>query len=310
MDTRKVKTMAIVNPASAAGRTKQCWERIQQALHKSLGVCDAVFTEYPGHATSLARDALQNGYSMVVAVGGDGTFGEVAGGFFEGKTALFPHACLGLIPQGTGSDFGRTLGMDNNWAQACERLADDSYKTIDVGHVTFVDHQGNDAQRVFINVASFGCGGAVAKAVKLSNKKLGPRLSFALATFKTLIKYQDQAVEVTADGQETQTLAITNYAVCNAKYFGGGMQVAPSAKIDDGRLETTIWSGFDLKDFIFLQHQLYKGSHIKNKRTQTGSTRHLFATSDDIVLLDVDGENPGRLPATFSIIPQSLKLKV
>ncbi len=302
--------IAIINPAAAAGKTGKRWPRIRRFLNQSVNTCDEVLTEYPGHATELSRQALRDGYGMVIAVGGDGTLNEVAGGFFEGKQALFPDALLGFIPQGTGSDFRRTFGMGTDWVEACERLSGTSSRTIDVGHVRFVDHYGEDAERIFINVASFGCGGAVAKAVESTGKRFGARLSFALTTLRTLLRYRDQPVGVTVDSRDTENLHITNYAVCNAQYFGGGMHVAPQAQVDDGQLNTTIWSGFNLWDFVLKQGQLYRGTHINDARTRTESVRRLHATSADTVLLDVDGENPGRLPASFSIIPAALRLKV
>ena len=95
-----------------------------------------------------------------------------------------------------------------------------------------------------------------------------------------------------------------------ARFFGGGIQVAPHARIDDGQFDVTVWSGFSLRDFVFQYHALFDGSHVENPRTLVRRAQYLHATSDEQVLLDVDGENPGRLPASFTIIPRSLRIKM
>jgi diacylglycerol kinase family enzyme len=159
-------------------------------------------------------------------------------------------------------------------------------------------------------VASFGCGGAVSRAVAAADKRMGGRLAYTMTTFRTLVRYHDQSVVITIDDDEAQELSITNFAVCNARFFGGGMQVAPSAQVDDGQLDVTVWSGYRLRDFIFKQRALFDGSHIDDPRTRTRKIQRLRATSDQPVLLDVDGENPGCLPASFSIIPGALRFKM
>jgi len=135
-------------------------------------------------------------------------------------------------------------------------------------------------------------------------------MAFTLATFKTLLTYRDQPVAITFDANETQALNITNLAVCNARFFGGGMQVAPHALIDDGQFDVTVWSGFRLRDFILKHRMLFDGSHIEDPRTLVRRAQYLHATSGECVLLDVDGENPGRLPASFTILPGALRVKL
>lgn len=302
------RPIAIVNPASASGRTGRRWKRIRLALRRHVGECEEAHTEYPGHATAITREALNSGHRMIVVVGGDGTLGEVAAGFFLGKKAFTDHAMIGYIPQGTGADFRRTLGIEKNWDQACARLAAGKSRLIDVGHVEFIDHSGNRSQRIFINVASFGCSGAVTRAIVTAEKRIGGRLAYVMTTFRTLVRYRDQSVVITIDDDEAEELTITNFAVCNARFFGGGMQVAPYARIDDGQLDVTVWSGYRLRDFVLKQRALFNGSHIDDPRTRTRRIQRLRATSAEPVLLDVDGDNPGCLPASFSIIPRALRV--
>jgi len=307
---RRSGAYVIVNPAAGAGRAGRLWPRIAERLRTGFGgEMEQAVTAGPGHATALTREALGRGYRTIVAVGGDGTFGEVACGFFDGRAPVAPDARLGLVPGGTGCDLPRSLGTGGLDA-VCGSLGQGGERAIDVGHAVFRDHAGGSAERVFINVASFGCGGAVAGAVARADKRFGGRLTFLLATGRVLARYRDQRVALSVDGRPAECLAVTNLAVCNAAYFGGGMWVAPGAALDDGLFDVTIWAGFRLGDFLLRQNRLYDGRHVQDPRTRRLRGRVLEASSDEQVLLDLDGENPGMLPVRVEMLPGALRLLV
>jgi YegS/Rv2252/BmrU family lipid kinase len=245
---------------------------------------------------------------MVVAVGGDGTLNEVTRGFFQGRRSVAPCAVLGVIPHGTGCDFARTLGA-STLEQACARLAGHRTRSIDVGHAGFVAKDGRPTERVFLNVASFGCSGRVAHMVGQDAKRASGALAFALTTARVLVTYREQPVTVTLDGEAPRELAITNGAVCNGRYFGGGMQVAPQAEVDDGLLDVTIWAGFGLLDFVEKRRTLYNGTHVREPGTRLFRAGTVSATSAAEVLVELDGEGVGRLPLRVQILPAALRLK-
>jgi diacylglycerol kinase (ATP) len=307
--TRIVRSFVIVNPASAAGATGRRWDRIAKLLYSSLGNFEHAATQKPGEATALSRSALREGFEMVVSVGGDGTLNEVVGGFFEGSAPVAPAAVLGVVALGTGGDFGRTLGQAD-LESACARLGGRKTRSVDVGLARFTGHDGAPTTRIFINVASFGCGGLVAHLVSPRLKAMSGQLAFTLATLRALAIYRDQTVTLEFDGLPPRSLAITNCAFANGQFFGAGMQVAPAAQLDDGELDVTIWSGFRLIDFIRKRHTLYDGSHVREPGTQVLRTRRAIATSESTVLLEVDGESAGRLPAQLEVLTGALRLKV
>ena len=303
------RSFVIVNPSSAAGATGRRWDLIAKLLRRSLGSFEHAATRSANEATALSRAALRDGYEMIVAVGGDGTLNEVASGFFEGCTAIAPEAVLGVIAVGTGSDFGRTLGQTDLQA-ACASLGGRDTRAIDVGVARFTRHDGTPATRIFINVASFGVGGLVARLVSPRLKALNGRAAFTLATLRALATYRDQTVSLQFDDAPSQSGAITNCAFGNGRFFGAGMQVAPAAKFDDGELDATIWSGFTLLDFIRKRRTLYDGSHVHEPGAQTLRLRRATATSGSIVLLEIDGESVGRLPLHIDVMPLAIRLKV
>ena len=303
-----LRSFVIVNPASAAGATGRRWDRIAKLLRSSLGDFEQVMTRAPGEATSLSRAALRDGFEMIVAVGGDGTLNEVVGGFFVGSTPVSPAAVLGVVAVGTGSDFGRTL-KQVDLESACARLGGRETRRIDLGLARFTGHDGAPTTRIFINVVSFGVGGLVARLVSPRLKTLNGRLAFSIATLRALASYRDQRVTLGFDDMPARSLAITNCAFGNGRFFGAGMQVAPAAQLDDGELDVTIWTGFGVVDFIRKRNTLYDGSHLREPGAQALRIRRATATSESTVLLEIDGESAGRLPLQLEVLPAALRLK-
>ena len=303
------RSLVIVNPASAAGATGRRWDRIARLLRSSLGDFEHVLTRAPGEATTLSRAALRGGYEMIVSVGGDGTLNEVVGGFFQGSMPVSAAAALGVVALGTGADFGRTLGQVD-LESACARLRGRETRPIDLGLARFSGHDGAPTTRIFINVASFGVGGLVARLVSPRLKVLNGRLAFSIATLRALAAYREPIVTLEFDGMPARSLAITNCAFGNGRFFGAGMQVAPAALLDDGEFDVTIWTGFGVIDFIRKRRTLYDGSHLREPGAQTLRARRATATSGSPVLLEIDGESAGKLPLRLEVLPAALRLKI
>lgn len=308
-----MKTFLVVNPQSANGQTGKRWAELSAEIGKGLGEFGHGFTEKPMDASRMAREAIHQGYECIVAVGGDGTINEVVNGFFEGGRAINPQAALGLIARGTGGDFRRTFGWSVDVPSAVERLRSDQTRPFDVGQVDYVDHEGKPATRYFANIASFGVSGLVVKKVNESSKALGGKLTFMMGSVRALLQYKDQPVRITLDDRPAEEVAITTLAVANGQFFGGGMKVAPDADTSDGIFHVTIWSGYGLSDFALKQGGIYSGVHVKWKGTRVLQGRQLQAdpvNQGAEILLDVDGEQPGRLPCRMQILPSAIRLKV
>jgi YegS/Rv2252/BmrU family lipid kinase len=303
------RTFVVVNPAAAGGSTGRRWDSIARTLRRQVGPFEHAFTEGPRDATVHARKALIDGFGLIVVVGGDGTVNEAACGFFDGQQPVAPGAALGIVPLGTGCDLARTVTSGRTLEEACARILAAPARSIDVGHVRFAGHDGRPAERVFLNEASFGCGGAVVHALKNGLKRFGGKLAFALTTARVLLRYRDQSVTVAVDGGPPRRLSVTNFAVCNGRYFGGGMQVAPMADPQDGLLDATIWSDFGVWEFVRLRRSLYDGTHVRHPGTTVFRLQRIEARSEEPVLLDVDGEAAGRLPIRIEVLPRALLFK-
>jgi YegS/Rv2252/BmrU family lipid kinase len=301
------QVMVIVNPSAAGGANGRLWAGTAECLRRVLPRFAHAFTEAPGHATRLARQALLGGADMVVAVGGDGTLNEVACGFFEGERSLMPKAALGVVPVGTGSDFARTLGGGSIDA-ACARLGGRKSRLVDVGQARFLDHEGVTRERLFLNVASFGCSGEIARGISPRIKRLSGPVAYAFATLRTLLTHRDHTVAISLDERPAELFPVTACAFCNGRYFGGGMQVAPQARLDDGLFDVTLWSGFGLIDFVRKGRSLYSGAHVLEAGTRVFHARQASASSTARVAFELDGEGVGQLPVQLKILPRALRL--
>lgn len=303
------KIVFVVNPRSGAGATGRQWRSLASQLRRTVGDFGELFTSGPGEGTALARHALMRSADVVVAVGGDGTTNEIVNGFFDEDGQLVrPGASLAVLPRGTGSDFLRTFSSEVGAEAVARRLAYGEPRPLDVGRVRFLDSLGEERVRHFVNVASFGASGLIDTYVNQGSKVLGGRLSFALGSLRGLLEYSDRRCQVRFDDGEWEELDVTCLAVANGQYFGGGMRVAPEARVDDGLFDVTIWTGYGLGDFVIKGKKLYDGSHVDLAGTRTLRARKVEARCDETCLLDVDGEAPGQLPATFEILPGALSI--
>ncbi|RJP72740.1 MAG: diacylglycerol kinase family lipid kinase [Candidatus Abyssobacteria bacterium SURF_17] len=310
MGTGNFRTKFIVNPASANGSTQKLWNQIEGVIRESVGAVDASFTARANHATELTHRALLDGFEMVVGVGGDGTINEVVNGFFNAGSLINPEAVLGVISRGTGSDFIKTLGIPKEIAAASRTLCGHAVKRCDVGRFTCKGHDGSDIERYFINIADFGIGGETVERVNRTTKALGGFVSFFYGAVSTLLTYKGKRVRVRVDDSYEAEKVVQNVIVANGQYFGGGMWIAPRAQVDDGLFDILIIDDMGRLESFRNIVKLYKGAHLDHPKVLYLQGKTVVADSPDVVLLDVEGEQIGRLPARFDIIPAAVKVKV
>ncbi len=308
----------IVNPSAGAGRGGQLVEPVARALRERGATVDVLRTRAPGEGTPLAREALSRGSEGVVVVGGDGTLSEVTNGFFEGREPIRPGAWLAPISAGTGGDFRRSLGALDVGARGVSideivsRLWLAPIRTIDVGHLEYVGNDGGKRARVFLNIASFGVGGLVDRIVNDAPKWMGGGVAFFVGTLRALARYRPAEVRVSVDDAAPFEARITNVAVANGRYFGGGMHVAPTASLDDGLFEIVTMRAQGTLRALRLAPHLYRGTHLGREGVEHHRGRVVVASPVDPgadVLLDVDGEAPGKLPARFENLERALPLR-
>jgi YegS/Rv2252/BmrU family lipid kinase len=306
------RTLFVVNPRSAGGKTASVWKGLEPSIKAHVPEFEARWTKETGHATELTRAGLKEGFEMIVSVGGDGTNNEVINGLFEDGKPVKPGAVFSCVPRGTGCDFARGMGIPRDPQKAFARLAGDATVPLDVGRIDYTDaSNGSPRSRYFVNISGFGANGDVVARVNRSGKKLGGFLTFLTATVSSLATFDNPKVAFSCDGGPEETATLNTMFVCNGQYCGGGMKAGPDAKIDDGVLDLTVVGDMGRLEALMSGRYLYSGriySHpkVRHFRVKTLTARPL----DGTVLVEADGEQPGILPATFTAVPGALRLKV
>lgn len=303
----------IVNPRSANGRTLRRFERARSHIVRELGPIEVRLTERPRHASVLARAAIESGARAVIAVGGDGTNNEVVNGFFDDDGRPVGRAAFGQVTSGTGGDFRRTFGWPAALEQDVARIKRFETRATDVGRCVFTRADGTQGAWIYLNSAGFGVNGAVVEKVNTTSKALGAQVSFFAGAVKGFLDYKQQAVRYRVDEGAPVEAEVTLVTASNGQYFGGGMRIAPEARTDDGLLEVVVAHGVALPTFLRHAPRIYEGTHTTLPFVKVLRARALEAEpvrAGDRVLVELDGEQPGMLPASFTILPGALQLIV
>ncbi|HXQ73228.1 MAG TPA: diacylglycerol kinase family protein [Pyrinomonadaceae bacterium] len=309
--------LVIINPSSASGSTGEAWPRVASDLRSEFGPFQTAFTKVRGDAASIAADAARKGIKLIIACGGDGTISEVANGILtSGKDAE-----LGILPSGTGGDFRRSLEIPSSSRAAAQVLRTGHTRRIDVGRISFVDHHGAEAMRYFVGVTSCGLSTKVIERVKAGGpdwlpantpRWLGGRISFGASLLQTAMRNEATRLLVQLDDAHERHLLVATLCIANARYFGGGMKIAPEAKLTDGKFDVVGVGDLGAMKLFTSAPRVYTGSHLSMPEVSHALARKVAvrpAERGAIVDLEVDGELPGRLPATFQIIPEALSVR-
>ena len=301
-----MKYAVIMNPRSANGRTAKAWGRVESLVRSVIGDFALLLTERPGHAPELVRNALKNGASRIVSVGGDGTIHEIANGFFDGEDLVNPEASLAIVPMGTGSDLARTLNLASP-EQAIARLASADTTAIDVGRFRYTTDQG-ERLGYFVNAAHIGMGAAVGDRVNRTTKAFGGFASFLWGVMATMLTYRNPSLVLDIDGRSVEGRC-NDIIFANGRYDGGGMHVAPRARLDSGTLEVFVIGDIGRIEGFRNIPLLYQGRLVDHPdRVSYYQARRITARSEERVYVNLDGEVPGYLPASVEVVPSAIPL--
>lgn len=298
----------IVNPTSANGRLARYWPRLLQAMEGARVPFTFEFTEAPGHATELARGARLRGVPTIVSVGGDGTVHEVVNGLV-GEEALpfLPGGALpmlGVIPFGTGTDFVRTTGIPRDPLEAIQRLQRGQPRCVDLIEVRY-QHEGQPRRRYCANVVGLGFDAAIVKRVNRSFKALRGTIPFISSLLVELFGYQNKQVAVRFNGQELSG-KVNAVVACNGRYFGGGMEVGPTACPDDGLIDLVIIGDLNRLELLLNLPRIYAGTHLTHPKVRHFQVTEAEVETDEDVFVEAEGELLGRAPVHLRIIPRAL----
>ncbi|TXG78948.1 MAG: diacylglycerol kinase family lipid kinase [Thermomicrobiales bacterium] len=287
----------IVNPKAAGGKAIKRLPEISAAA-------SSVSSDYLLHVTSSIEDARLRarefanlGFERIVAVGGDGTFNEVANGILETEH----RTALGIVPAGTGCDLPRSLGIPGSIKDSLVFALTGASRPMDVGLA-----KTSTTERHFLNVAGLGFDAKVADRAQ-RKKLLTGKKAYMAALAQSLTDFGYIEVEIEVNGTKIDTTAVF-VSIANARYIAGGFHFAPMAKVDDGLLDLAIIGDISLPGFIKAVPSVVRGKHITNPHWSHYATTHVRVTADTPALVQLDGEIAGTSPAEFSVVPGALDI--
>jgi YegS/Rv2252/BmrU family lipid kinase len=299
---------AIVNPAAANGRAGERWPALGGRLRQAGVDLTACVTCGPGDGIRCARMAVAHGAGLLVVVGGDGTLNEVVNGCLDATSAPGqPPPRVALWPVGTGADFARGFGIGGD-EEALAAVLRGVPHPVDIGRATFRDEAGNLAERAFVNVADLGLGPETSRRIARGASWFGPGAYFSGA-LASIAAYRPTRVRLTVDGEVAYQGDAGLVAVANGRYFGGGMRIAPHARLDDG-----------LFDVFLLEHTsrrvlatellplVYRGAHPRHPAVHFYRGGAVTIEAGAPFPLELDGEVIGATPVAVTLLPQALQV--
>ena len=302
MTNRSVpEVVLIVNPAAGRGKAGRQVPEIKRLLGSAAADWQWQLTEKSGDAAVLAHLAAAAGTRLVVAVGGDGTLHEVMNG------VLGTGATVGLIPYGTGNDFARALGLYGSLKVACETLVSGRTENVDVG---VIDGAGTGGPRHFLVLAGTGYDARTARTVNSGIRFLSGPLAYIWGAVLTLVRFQPFVLTLTLDDTQPRTLKAMFVSFANAETTGGGMKIAPGARVDDGFLDVSLVAEVSKLTLLYNLTQIFSGRHLRCAAVSMYRVKHLIVDADPPQPLLIDGEVVGTTPATVRILPGALPFLV
>lgn len=308
-----IYSTVIVNRMAHKGGAGNRWPGIRAELEKRMGPVEPLFTEAPGHATHLARQALAAGARRFIAVGGDGTVNETLNGILEPDGRLSAaDAVLCPIPAGTANELCRALGYLTDTAHAYDAAAGTAARPVDLLRVRCMGLNGQPVDRFGYLIVSVGAAATISHRTSRSRwlKKLG-EVAYLLMTPAVTLGYRHRDIAISIDGSPAATRPIFTLMVANTENGGGGMKLMPGARFDDGVLDLIEMGDVSRGGILFgIMPKLYSGSHVRHPKVRVSRGRTFRFDSAAETLVDLDGETVGRLPLEVSVLPRAFNVGV
>lgn len=294
-----MRVLVILNPA-AGGRGKV--EALRLRLSRLIDG-EVAITSEAGEAVRMAADAARAGYDRVVAVGGDGTVGEVVTGLHVGGGT----PCLGIVPTGTGNDLAYSLGLPASIADAAAVATGGTAAALDL--VRASGPGGEEGPRFFANAAVAGFGGRIGDTLSpLLRRRLRP-IAYPLAALRQVRDLRPYGVCLDVDERTIEAQALM-VVVANGQYAGGRIRFAPGASTGDGRLDLVVIHDVGPVGLATLVPRILAGKHMGHAGISLYRASEVRLQPDRDMWINLDGDSWQPGSATFRVLPAALRVAV
>jgi YegS/Rv2252/BmrU family lipid kinase len=282
------ETIVILNPTAGSPEHVRSW---QERVESLVGDCPVRVTSNPGEAKALAQRAVGEGFTRIVAAGGDGTVSQVANGLAGSKAAL------GLLPMGSVNVFAMELGLPLHNLQRC-------WEIIEGGNVRLVDLPSANG-KYFVQLAGVGLDAQVVKETSLAFKRSFGPLSYLISAAQIAAR---QPPKLFIESEDTSLEEGSFLLVGNGRLYGGPFPFFKHAIIDDGLFDVVVFKRLGYLEIVKYLQDVVFSSEINAPEIEYFQTRQLRITSEQDVPLELDGELAGNCPVDFRIREKTLRV--
>ena len=302
----KTDWFLIINPTSGNGKSHKIWKQISNELNTQNIQFSFAFTKYATHEIELVKNAIKNGFTKIISVGGDGTLHHIVNGIMSQKFVETNTIQLAVIPIGTGNDWVKTYNIPAKIEKSILIIKKEKSILQDIGKLT----TENNTITYFNNVAGIGYDGYVVNKLK-KLKKFGG-IAYLLSGISGLLFYKKSYFKIEFNKQVLQEKCLmTIFGLC--KFSGGGMQFTKDVNPTDGLFDITIAKNLTLLDLILNLPKLYNGNIVHHKKVSTYKTTAIKITpvsSSEKPFIQADGELINSGSVSVSIIKNAIQFIV
>ncbi|WP_170253372.1 MULTISPECIES: diacylglycerol/lipid kinase family protein [Alphaproteobacteria] len=305
-----MKVGIISNPVSGGRFGRARGREISAALAAHFSDCVFRQTASAGDATRLAIELVEAGCELIIALGGDGTIGDVVDGLMRSAR---PETPFSFAPTGTGCDFARNFALPHDPEAVARQIVDAPVRRIDVARMRGRTTDGRIVERHFANIASVGVSGRIVQAVNGRGRRVASgSLRFLLCSVREILRYRSQGVRLVVDGVEVFKGPVTVVAVANGAWFGGGMHVVPFADLGDGLLDIGVLHGASRTGVLGILARLYSAAHVGHRLISffRGRVIDIEPLGDQRLSIEADGETLPFDSLHVEVLPGALSLKI
>jgi YegS/Rv2252/BmrU family lipid kinase len=300
-----MKTVAIVNPTAGYRRARRVWPRLLASLGAPGANVATWWTEWPGHAETLAARARREGFDRVVAVGGDGTLLEVVNGLWWEPQGPLPG--VGVVAFGTGCDYVRSFDLGPARRDQVMTALGEATLRVSLGLVRLQGFDGQPRQRVFINVLGLGLDARIITRFRQQRLRLPGKMAYFVSGLKELGRLANHRITGSLNGLPLETDAML-VAVGLGRYFGGGMMITPGASPQASHFQVVLAQKLSRLQLLSLLPGLYFGQHLDPPRVTAAYAGQITINADPPAYVEADGELEGLTPLEMAIIPRALRI--